>query len=460
MIQSSRRSALTLSVVTLFASTCRDSRAALSECEVNDGPLTSTLHRGRGLFDAISENSPHGDHQHHLFDTHDGVLSHWKENLSLPEATLVFKPRMYYRHRDLGRGKKLEALAYGGTLEFNSGWIKDRLKLKLVGALSNDLYSPDDGGGTGLLGGGDRGYGVLAQASLEVKLRDQTTARLYRQVLNMPFINARDSRMTPNSFEGYTLRSVELEGWKFFGGHLTKLKGRESSDFVSFSEGAGAVNGPDRGLTYFGFNADLGETGNVGLVNQYGWDVFNTVYLEGNQKWELDAIAERLTFGMGAQFMHQHSVGDALAGNFDAYAFGLRATAAYEGLTATAAWTSTASGDATRNPYGIHPSFNALMMGNFNRAGENAFRLGLSYDFAEMGLEGFSAFTNFVYGDTPDSGSSASPDRREWDITVDYRRPEEPLKNLWLRTRFGRSWTDNAPQQTEFRVVLNYSLNF
>ena len=96
----------------------------------------------------------------------------------------------------------------------------------------------------------------------------------------------------------------------------------------------------------------------------------------------------------------------------------------------------------------------------FNRAGEDAWLIGLSYTFSRFGLDGLSAFSNFVDSDTPDNGSAASPDQQELDITVDYRFPGELLKGLWIRARAAFVDQDGtgADDINDYRVILNYSI--
>ena len=61
---------------------------------------------------------------------------------------------------------------------------------------------------------------------------------------------------------------------------------------------------------------------------------------------------------------------------------------------------------------------------------------------------------------TPDSGSEASPDQQEPDITVDFRPERFPMKGLWLRVR--RAWVDqdglDGIDVGDFRVILNYGV--
>lgn len=80
-------------------------------------------------------------------------------------------------------------------------------------------------------------------------------------------------------------------------------------------------------------------------------------------------------------------------------------------------------------------------------------------DFAELGLEGFSAFSTIVFGDTPDAGGNASPDQNEYDLTIDYRIEEGPLKNLWLRGRAAYIDGDDRNRK-DYRLIVNYTFPF
>ena len=57
--------------------------------------------------------------------------------------------------------------------------------------------------------------------------------------------------MTPNTFEGYTFQGASggkdgAPGFRYGGGYITKIKERNSDDFVSMSRDAGAP--VDRGV--------------------------------------------------------------------------------------------------------------------------------------------------------------------------------------------------------------------
>jgi len=126
----------------------------------------------------------------------------------------------------------------------------------------------------------------------------------------------------------------------------------------------------------------------------------------------------------------------------------------------TVAYTTTDEGSETQSPFGGHPSYISLMIKDFNRAGEDAWLVGLSYDFSRIGLDGLNAFGRYAYGNTPDSRAVASPDQDELDLTVDYRFKEGFLKGLWLRLR-GAYLDQEGPEArdvTNIRVILNYDI--
>ena len=84
----------------------------------------------------------------------------------------------------------------------------------------------------------------------------------------------------------------------------------------------------------------------------------------------------------------------------------------------------------------------------------------MAYDFSFIGINGLSAYTNYAKGYTPDTGSAASPDQTEWDITIDYR-PEMPiLEGLWFRYRHAEVDQDGpgAIDLTDNRIILNWEI--
>jgi hypothetical protein len=101
------------------------------------------------------------------------------------------------------------------------------------------------------------------------------------------------------------------------------------------------------------------------------------------------------------------------------------------------------------------------MQSDFDRAGEDAWLIGISYDFSHLGVEGLSAFAKLAVGhDARDQNSTERfSDQREFDLTVDYRFQKGWLRGLWLRARGSiRSVEGTARNGTQIRIIAHYEI--
>jgi len=378
----------------------------------------------------------------------------------IDDTEFFIHPRFYYISRtfDGGGAPSRSAAAIGGSFGLRTGWLYDFAQIGLTAYTSVGGTLPGGQDATGLLNDQGDSYIVLGEAYLRLRY-EEITGQFFRQELDFPFINTNDSRMTPNTFEAYRISSRENKAFQWGIGHITRIKRRTSTEFVPMSEAAGA-SGTQDGVTFAGvlfeFEADDGrDLGYFGAINQYGWNTFNTFYTEAEYNWQ---ATDRFDTSFQFQFADQRSTGRELLGRYHAQLLGTEIDFGYESLIVRFISTYSASDSQVRNPWGGTPAFNSLIVSDFNRPGELSLGIGLSYDFADIGLDGLSAFSNVAYGIVPDSSSGG--DQREFDFTVDYRPQFDPLKNLWLRFRYARNELDAGPNQNEFRVIINYSLDF
>jgi hypothetical protein len=373
------------------------------------------------------------------------------------DTNLILNFRTYYFYRDKDGASNNEAWALGGSLSYESGRWRDRLQVGLAGYTSQKLYGPDSRDGTLLLKPGQQSFSVLGQAYLDMQIIDGMNLRLYRQTFNnLPYVNKHDSRMAPNTFEAYTLKGIGLKNTDFIVAHVTKMKTRNTSSFEYMSEVAG-YKGTSKGLTMGGVRYGFSQGNDIGAISQYSWDLWNTLYAEANVIWELTTETD---IRLSLQHTDQRSVGDELAGDFETYVFSGNVDASYQGAIVNFAFSTTDSDSGIRSPYGGYPGYISLMVKDFDRADEDAWLVGLSYDFSSLGLDGLSSFFNYANGNTPESGAAASPDQEEFDLTVDYRFKRDFLKGLWLRVR-GAYLNQDGPDSVDvkdFRVIVNYEL--
>ncbi len=369
----------------------------------------------------------------------------------IDESVITAAPRFFYRYRNDQGGSISEAFTGGGALAFKSGWAADFLRIGLAGYLSQRIHGPGDRDGTGLLAPDQQSYAVLGQAFADVKF-GRSYATIGRALIDLPYMNANDGRMTPNTFEYVGIRTTEFKDFQLGLGHVLKIKPRNRSTFEYMSERAGAPES-NKGVSAAGIRWNVTDKYFLSAVEEYGWDTFNIFYVESER---VMSLGEDFILKLGGQFTDQRSVGDELLGDFQTQHLGVKAELGHGPVAAFTSFTWTARGSDIFKPWGGSPSYNSVMISDFDRAGEKAVRVGLSCDFTKLGLNGLSAAGYFVHGDTADS----QPTQQEVGVTVDYRLLEGRLKNLWLRGR--AAWNDggNGDVVEDYRLILNYSVAF
>jgi outer membrane porin, OprD family len=378
-----------------------------------------------------------------------GRLGAYSSEPFFRDAEFSLQPRYYYRSLHNSSGEQ-EAFAAGGSLSLTSGWWRDTLQLGVTGYTTQPVFAPNGAGNTGLLQPNGDGFSVLGQAWASVRT-GPATATLFRQALQLPFINGNDSRMIPNTFEAY---QVEIEPWnglRLNFGYVAAMKPRASANFEPMSEIAGAPQ-VNRGTTFAGFLLGSPERAYLGAITELTWDLFSCSFVQTGRTWKL---SENLELRGDLQFIDQRSVGSELLGAFETELYGARLTASYGGVLVSVEFTDTEDGTGIRNPFGGDPSFNSLMISNFNQAGEKSSGVGITYNFSKLGLTGLRAFASYVYGEMP-----ASRWEEEINATVDYPITVGALKNCSVRVRYARNASSAPVPAEDFRVIFNYTINF
>ncbi|HEX5032173.1 MAG TPA: OprD family outer membrane porin [Candidatus Eisenbacteria bacterium] len=371
------------------------------------------------------------------------------------DAKLSLYLRTYYRYFD-GYGTGLsEAWAIGGGLGVKSGYLLERFAVGAVLYTSQPLYAPDDRDGTSLLGPGQEGYTVLGQLYGEFRITDGILIDLYRQTYNTPYINRNDSRMTPNTFEGYNITGhhggEEGEAEVSWGaGYIAKIKERNSDEFVWMSQDIGAA--VKRGVIAAGGRWSRDDT-SLGLIEYFCQDVINIVYAEGKHSFE---IREGPGILFAAQFTQQASTGDDLltGASFQTFQLGFKGEVSHGGALLSLAYTTTGSGAAIRNPWSSCPGYTSCQLLDFNREGEQAFLVKAVYDFGNIGLAGVTFYALYCHGWDREDGF----DEDEVDLDLQWRPTKESLKGLSIRVRWAYVWERGGADDTQqdLRVIVNW----
>lgn len=380
------------------------------------------------------------------------------------DTKLDLNLRTYYLYREKFDDSKLEAWTIGGALTYKSGYLLDHFAIGAALYTSQPLYAPGGRDGTLLLKPSQEEYTVLGQLYGQIKVVDDIFINLYRKEMNTPYINKNDNRMTPNTFEAYTVDG-KLGGkdgapeLRFGGGYVDRIKPRNDDDFIPMSQAAGVDK--HRGVMVAGANYSAKDF-SIGAINYYSEDVINIFYTEGKYNLSLPS-------GLGAlftaQFTEQRSTGDDLltGDDFSTQQTGVKMELSYGGGLLAFAYTNTASGEDMRSPWSSYPGYTSVQVQDFNRAGEEAIMIKAAYDFSKLGLKDVSAYALWVHGwgaENPYTNSSVY-DQDEYDFDLQWRPKSGLLKGLWPRFRYARveqSGGDNS-HIDDFRIIINYDFS-
>jgi len=391
-----------------------------------------------------------------------GLFPYIKDNISglppfISDSHLEINTRSFYFDRSNSDESENVAWALGGSLNYESGRIKDIFSIGAELFTSQKLYGPEDKGGTQLLKPVQESFTVLGRAYAKLDYKEYISASLYRQYFNLPYVNKNFSRMAPNTFEGYTVTG-NYEWVKFIMGYISKMKNRNSDTFISMSEAAG-VDDVDHGLYMLGALYTYKETFAIGAINYFVEDVINIFYSEANF-----AHITKSGFGvkLSAQYTNQRSTGkDLLTGSdFNTFVFSNQLALSYKFSVLRFAFSKTSNDSDIFSPFGGYPGYISLMEEDFDSAGEKAFLIGLSYNFGKLGLDWLSFYSNYAFGyDAINTDNNVpAPDQKEFNITLDIKPRIIKDRDIWLRLRYANLDTQGEEKNVnDFRIILNYN---
>src|SRR5262245_20342225 len=331
-----------------------------------------------------------------------------------------------------------EAWALGGWFDFQSGWFLDTFRMAASGYTSQPAYAPSDRDGTGLLGPGQSGIGVIGQAFAQLRYESYALLTGYRQLVNQGFVNPQDNRMIPNTFEGATVTGTIGGAFEYYVGYLTAMKRRNFDTFDNMATVAGGTTGENRGmiLTTLNFAPANGpeimaplKGLQVYLGNYFVPDVFNTVYVNPEYR---HALTEDWRLRFGVQFWDQRSVGSQLLGSFNTWSTGALADVGWRGLSFLAAMSATGPNSGIRTPYGGWQGYVSLIETDFNLANEKAWEIGFTYDWGGPTFPSFRVpglWSSLLFAQGRDVKSVAGipvATRNELDLFTVYRPPALP----------------------------------
>lgn len=382
------------------------------------------------------------------------------------DATAVVHFRSFFFDKTNPTPPNNAAWATGGWVGYESGWLFDTLRVGAVGYTSQPFWAPPSTDGTLLLQPGPYGYWVLGQAYASLRFKDQVFTG-YRQLIDELEVNPNDDRMTPQTFEAYAL-SGAFGPVSYFAAYVSKMKGRNDSDFHNMAQMAGAPANVTAGMWLgslkYAPSPDLALRGSVYHVP----DILTSSY--GDVEWSVP-MSYGVTLRLFGNVMVQGSNGlNLLTGKpFSTWSAGGRAELIWGGATAMVAYTQTGSAANYLTPYGRWLGYTKQIDRDFDRANERAFLVGLFYDFANLNLPGLTFLASATMGNgaiNPATGANVE-NNTEYDLDLTYQvasqRAPDWLKPLQLRARAAyvdENLNGALTRIIDYRFTLNYELTF
>jgi len=141
-----------------------------------------------------------------------------------------------------------------------------------------------------------------------------------KQVIKTPFINPQDGRMRPNGEQGFWANINEFKKTKIELGWLTHISPRGTMHWFRGASSIGmypsglSVTGEksnyqnnldSKGIAVTGITYNLHKNINLQAWNYWVENIFNTVLVQGDAEWSLDADKKILA---GAQYIYQNAI--------------------------------------------------------------------------------------------------------------------------------------------------------
>lgn len=331
-----------------------------------------------------------------------------------------------------------------------------------------------------------------ARAGANAKARFSKTEVHYGSALapNLPILVANDGRLLPQTFEGGTIQSKEIDNLTINAGQLTHAMGRASSNRTGLSI-AGATADSNK-FRYGGLDYKLTPD----LTLQYYYsnleDFYKQHFLGATHIFK---IADNQSFKTDLRYFDSSSDGNNDHGggyNFNNNGGYAKNNGKVDNKTWTAMFTYTLGGhslmlgrqqvsddggfvwlnqgnvvDGNGRGEGAGGSsfylFTDSMINQFARAGENTNFGQYAYDFASLGVPGLKASVSYLRGDDI-RYKSGHGTYNEWerDARIDYTVQQGTLKGLGFSLRQGvfRGQGESSADQDQTRFIVNYTYSF
>lgn len=390
-------------------------------------------------------------------------------------------------HNDYGREKAQSyrgewAQGFIGT--YQSGFTEGTIGFGVdaFGLYGFKLDSGKGRVGTGLLPVNDRGRAEdnYSRAGGVIKARiSNTTLKYGQQMVDTPVFSTDDSRLLPETAEGFFLTSNEIKNLTINAGHFTTLAAMDQSYKDSIDNGWGLYHNGfhknGKGLKRADFIGGTYQfTPNLSASVYYSdvTDIWKKKYLGISYDYPID---DNQAVGTAFNYYNTKSQGPVNylsrelynGDKIDSDVWSLQAYYALGGHKFTVAH-QRVTGDGPGSPYGVDGGAaiylaNSVQYSDFNNENERSWQVRYDLDMGKYGVPGLSFMTRYLRGtnissylrDSRIAGGKVT--EREHDIEAKYIVQAGPAKDLSFRVRYAIYRSSGfAKDINEVRVITEY----
>lgn len=372
--------------------------------------------------------------------------------------------RNFYLNRDFrenpGQNKR-EEWAQGFILNLESGYTQGTVGFGVdaIGMLGLKLDSSPDRSGTDLLprDSKNRPEDDYSKLGVTGKVRfAESQLRVGTLLPKMPYLQYSNSRLLPQTFEGWQLQSKDLERATFTLGEIDRVVQRNvsGSDKLTLNNKNGRFGGsPESDELRFG---GVDYAINPQLLASYHYAELSDVYRQ-----HFLGLQHNLALGAGKlksdlRYFSNSEAGRELVGDIDNRVINAMFTYSLAGHSLGLAYQKMLGDDGFTYVNGATPYLtNFLQINDFAGPDQRSWQLRYDFDFAKVGIPGLTFMTRYVRGDQVDL---ASGEGREWERNTDiaYAFADGPLKNLKVTWRNATYRSSFVRDLDENRLILSY----
>lgn len=382
------------------------------------------------------------------------------EGYGKPTGAVLF--RNYYINRDFkspGAQSVASEWAQGAIFKSTGGFDGG---LFGVGAdvylgVGLNLDSSDNHAGTSLMPSryGHAAPSDFSEGAFALKaFFSKTELKVGQLMPRIPLVASGDSRLLPQTFQGYMVSSKEIPDVGLYFGSMDKANYRNSTDYQPMVVGNYTFASSDQ-FRYQGAQYSITPNAVVSfwngtLENAYNQKMANIIYTKNVNEIKLTT---------NAAFFKSTESGNEKIGKIDSDLASLLVSGKYKAHGVSLGYQSNSGGSAFPflDEADISVS-NGIQIMDFTRAHEKSWQLRYDYDFAALGYPGLTAFARYVTGR---GFSVAGADGSEWERNLDvaYTFQSSQLKDLTVRLRNATVRSDARRAIDEYRVIISYPLS-